>query len=117
MAKTQNFCHQLLTPKCEYLKCQRVREMRETDKEGEMENFIIIKGLKMRRDAFFDPRGYKYINPLPYPPPHCTPQLLAPLDGTAIAAASSSRLRTEKITVPNRCSISNTVLRSNLLFY
>ena len=69
MAKTQNFCHQLLTPKCEYLKCQRVREMRERDKEGEMENFIIIKGLKMRRrDAFFDPRGYKYINPLPYPP-------------------------------------------------
>ena len=42
--------------------------MRERDKEGEMENFIIIKGLKMRRDAFFDPRGYKYINPLPYPP-------------------------------------------------
>ena len=41
--------------------------------EGEMENFIIIKGLKMRRDAFFDPRGYKYINPLPYPPPPLYP--------------------------------------------
>ena len=68
-----------------------------------MENFIIIKGLKMRRDAFFDPRGYKYINITPFHiPPRFTPQVLAPLDAAAIAAASSSCLTQKKITVPNR---------------
>ena len=114
MANTQNFCHQLLTPKCE--QCQRVRER---DKEGEMENFIIIKGLKMRRDAFFDPRGYKYINitPFHFPPPHCPPQLLAPLDAAAIAAASSSCLSQKK----SQCQIGVVleILLStyNLLFY
>ena len=55
-----------------------------------MENFIIIKGLKMRRDAFFDPRGYKYINITPFhiPPP------AVPL--------RFWHLTQKKITVPNR---------------
>ena len=84
-----------------------------------MENFIIIKGLKMRRDAFFDPRGYYYINIPPFhiPPPHCTPQLLAPLDAAAIAAASSSCLSQKK----SQCQIGVVleILLStyNLLFY